>query len=524
MPSSSCSTVSQITDTQAPTQTSNPASALIQALHRDMDLTTEPEPSLFAESLESKIHNFLQGNSAFNAFDLGFPAHTGDNLSPVTGADTQDGTPVRDEGGGTPTQDEIMDKPAVAPFTPNTTIGETFETVHTAYQNNSQQNLKNLQQQSQSQPAVTQSGQVYQQHLYGNNEMSELAVTAPVAQYQQVSAQTGGLGESAPGSACSTQTGDPFQMMGDRGWYNDRYPEGNSLQLGDYTAIAPRGAEESNTPGLYPYQAEQAQQPHAMASQQGASASSGFFRNTLPPVPNIPPPPQVFENTHPVTSTAMMSQEPQLHTDIEEVGARVDSVISGMVVHDHQHKSMFHPDDSMYDCDQPRPPHPMDLHPHPDNLHYQERLEHYHNEPQHSDAHFGEDDSYPHPDNPYHRPPRTGSPPHRYPRIRGHLAPPVSSSEDPYFANDYHRRGPPPPRYAVRRPPPHFEMRHPGLRPPPRPPRLLHPLRPRGPPRAPFPQFHGPEPRLRGKRPGPIGRGNAGPMFAPKRPFPPPRY
>lgn len=500
-----------------------------------MDLTTEPESSLFSDSLESKIHNFLQGNSAFSAFDLGFHAHPvqgGDNLSPVTGADNQDGTPVRDEGGGTPTQDEIMDKPVVAPFTSNTnqtSIGETFETAVTAYQNSSQQNPNNPQQQAHLQPGVTQNGQLNQlpkQYPYGKHDMLEKGITAPVAHYQQT-AQTGGPapGERAPGSASSTQTVERFQMVNERGWYGDIYPDGNSQQLGGYNVTASVGAEEKKTSGLYPYQAEQTQQPKELVSQQGATASPGYFRSTLPPVPNFPPPPQGFENPPSTPSGAIIPQERQLRTDAEEViGARVDSVISGMVVHDHQHKSMFHPDDPLYDLDRPRPPHPPhpeDLRPHPDNLHYQEEPEHYHDELRHHDGLFFQDDPYHHPDEPYHRP---GSPPHHYPRIRGRLTPPLSPSEDPYFAHDYQRHGPPPPRYTLRRPPPHLEIRHPGLRPPHRPPHPAHHPHPRGPPRAPFPRFHGPEPRLRGKRPGPRGGGNAGPMFAPKRPFLPPRY
>lgn len=495
-----------------------------------MDLTTEPEPSLFSESLESKIHHFLHGNSAFNAFDLGFPAHPGqggENFSPITGADTQGGTPVRDEGGGTPTQDEIMDKPVVAPFTSNTnqtSVGKTFESAPTAYQKSSPQNLINSQQQAHLQPGVAQNGQLYQQYPYGKHDMSKQGITAPVAHYQQISAQPGGPvpGERAPGNASSTQAAERFQMVNERGWYGDMYPEGSSQQLGGYNVTAPRGAEENKTSELYPYQAEQTQQPQELASQQGATASPGYFRSTLPPVPNFPPPPQGFDNPPSSTSGAMIPQEQRLRTDREEViGARVDSVISGMVVHDHQHKSMFHPDDPLYDLDRPHPPHPEELHPHPDDLHYQEDPEHYHDELRQHDAMFFQDDAYHHPDDSYHRP---GSPQYHYPRVRGRLTPPLSPSGDPYFAHDYQRHGPRPPRHNLRRPPPHLEIRHPGLRPPLLPPHPAHLPHPRGPPRAPFPRFHGPEPRLRGKRPGPRGGGNAGPLFAPKRFFLPPRY
>ncbi|XP_076611302.1 regulation of nuclear pre-mRNA domain-containing protein 2a [Chaetodon auriga] len=531
-PSSSHSTARQNTSSQAPPQTSNPASALVQALHRDMDLTTEPEQSVSSESLESKIHNFLQGNSAFSAFDLGFSAHTvqgGDNLSPVTGADTQDGTPVRDEGGGTPTQDEIMDKAVVAPFTSSTaqsSVGETFKTTSVVYHNTSQQNPNNPQPQAHLQPGGAQNGQVYQPYPYGQHKMPQHGITAPVAHYQQISAQTGGPmpGERAPGSASSTQMVEGFQGVSERGWYGDIYPEGNSQQPSGYNVTVPGGVGDNTTSVLYPYQAEQTQQSQEMASQQGVATSPGYLRSALPPVPKLPPPPRGFDGPPPMTGGVMIPQEHQLppHADTREVvGARVDSVISGMVVHDHQHKSVFHPDDPLYDVDGPHPPHPDNLRPHPNDLRYQEDPERYRGELRHRDAPFFQNDAYHHQDESYYRP---GSPPHQYPRIRGRLTPPLSPPEDPYFAHDHQWHGPHPPHYAPRRPPPHLEIRHPGLRPPLRPPHPAHHPHPRGPPRAPFPRFHGPDPRLRGKRPGPRGGGNVGPMFAPKRPFLPPRY
>ncbi|XP_054462261.1 regulation of nuclear pre-mRNA domain-containing protein 2a [Anoplopoma fimbria] len=521
-PPSHISTVRQSTNSQAASQTSNPASALVQALHREMDLTTEQEPSLSSKSLESKIHNFLQGNPAFNAFGLGLstnPLPGGDNLSPVTGTDTQGGTPVRDEGGGTPTQDEIMDKHVlVHDHTNQSSVGETLKTAPPAYQNSSQQNRNNPQQPDHLQPCGARNGQVYQPYPYGKHKTPEHGITAPVAHYQQLSAQTGGPvpGERAPGSAGSTQTMGDFQRVGERGWYGDTYPEGNSQQPRGYNVTAPGGAGENNRSGLYPYQTENFQPPQELASQQGANTSPDFFRSNLPPVPKFPPPPRVFDAPNHATSGMMMPPEqpgPSAGTG-EGIGVGGDSVISGMVVHDHQHKSIFHPDDSLYDRDRPHPPHPEDFHPHPDDLRYQD-------ENHHRDAMFFQDDAYHHPEDPYYRP---GSPAHNFPRVRGRLTPPLSPSEDPYFTPDYQRHSPPPQHYTPRRPPPHFEIRHPGLRPQHRPPPPAHHPHPRGPPRAPFPRFHGPNPRLRGKRPGPRGGGNPGPMFPPKRPFPPPRY
>ncbi|XP_059206581.1 regulation of nuclear pre-mRNA domain-containing protein 2a [Centropristis striata] len=552
VPSPHSSSVKQSTGSQVPPRTSNPASALVQALHRDMDLSTETNTSFSSQSLESKIHNFLQGNPAFNAFNafgIGTstnPGAGGDNLSPVIGTDTQSGTPVRDEGGGTPTQDEIMDKPVVVPFTDTnqSLIGDTIKKAPVAYQNSN-----NPQQHAHGQPGVAQNGQVYQPYHYGEHKMSEQGITAPVAHYQQISAQTGGPvpGERAPGSASSAQTIEGFQGVSERGWYGDTYPEGNSQQPRGYKVTAPG---ENKTSGLYPYQTENFQEPQELPPQQGANTAPGYFTSGLPPVPKLPPPPNVFD-APPARPRSMMmppEQQPMQQPVPRELpGARGDSVISGMVVHDHQHKSMFHPDDSLYERDRlhpPQPSHPEDFHPHPDDLRYQDELHHH-------DPHFFEDDPYHHPDpDPYHR---TGSPPHHHPGVREHLPHPFSPSEDSYYGQDYQQHSPPPRPFAPRRqlPPPqpmrhpgprhpgprhpgpqhpgprHPGPQHPGPRPPHRPPHPAHhPHPPRGPPqRAPFPRFQqGPDPRLRAKRPGPRGGGNPGPMFPPKRPFLPPRY
>ncbi|XP_041665257.1 regulation of nuclear pre-mRNA domain-containing protein 2a [Cheilinus undulatus] len=512
VPSSLSSTVQQSTTSQPlPPETANPASALVQALHRDMDLIQEPEPSSSSQSLESKIHSFLQGNSAFSAFDVGFPLQSvqgGDNLSPVPGTDTQEGTPVRDEGGGTPTQDEIMD--LTAPFTSSanqssSSGGETFTTASVTYQSSSQQNPNLPQKQTHLQPGGAQNGQVYQPYLYGKQEMPEHGISAPVGHYQQISAQTGGPvpGDRAPGSASSTQTAEGFQTGSERSWYGDVYPEGNSKQPGGYDVPVPG---ENQTSGLYPYQTGENQKPPEF--QQGSATSSGFFTTPLPPVPKLPPHPRGFDLHPPATNSSVIPQErqPVLRPDPAAEGHRPrgDSIIGGMVVHDHQHKSLFQPNDGLYDRDRPHPPHTDELH--------------YRNDPQHHGPNFFQDH---HQEDPYYRP---GSPPHHYPRIRGRLTPPLSPAEDPYYDQEYqHHRPSFPPHYAPRRPPPphHPDSRHPGMRPQHRPPQP----HPRGPPRPPFPRFQrGPEPMLRGKRPAPRGGGNPGPMFMPKRPFPPPRY
>lgn len=488
----------------SPPQTSNPASALVQALHQDMDLTAEPEPSLLSESLESKIHNFLQGNSAFSAFDLGFhaPSLPGrDILSPVTGGDNQGGTPVRDEGGGTPTQDEIMDKPAAAAAKFSSTSNQTASKL---YQGSGPKNPNDP---LQLQPGPTPNGQLGQQFLYGKH-MSEQGAAAPVAHFQQLPAPAGGPvpGDRAPGDRAP-----------------GLYPEGNSQRFGPYHLAPPRGADENKAPGPYTYQPGQTQQHQEPAAQQGANPSFAFLGG-LPPVPNLPPPPQDFENPPHAAGGRMMPQEQPLRPDADAMsGAGMDSVIRGMVVHDHQHKSVFRSEESVpaqYDgAEQPRP----------DERHYQDEPDYFPGEHGYRDEQFFPGDSssfppHPHQDEAYQGP---GSPPRHFPRVRGRLPGPPPPPDDPYFAQDFQWRGPRPPRFPPRRAPPHPDMRPP--RPPHRPPfppqHLQHPPpHPRGPPRPPFARFQGPDFRMRLKRPDPRGMGPPGPMFGPKRPFLPPRY
>lgn len=509
-PSSSTSAVQQSVSPPADPETSNKASALVQALHRDMDLATETEQSCSSASLESKIHNFLQGNPLFSALDLKFPtnpAAEGDTFSPVAGTDNQDGTPVRDEGGGTPTQDEIMDKPAVVPFTSGVNqlaVDDVVKAASVLFENSPQQIPNNPLRQAHSLPGVAQNGQVFHTFPYGQQDSSEGGLTAPVAHYPVQTAGPGS-GDGAPGGASGTQTIESFKVGNEHSWFGDPYPEGSSLQPGGYNVLAPGGAGENNTSRLYPYQTEEKQKPQELL---GSTAVPSFFKNTLPPVPKLPPPPSGFEL--PPSSGVMMKPPEQEPVPSMNAGGMFDNraggIVSGMVVHDRQ----LLPDDSFQE------PHP----PHPDHLQYQEEPRHYHDEPGQHDDHFFHNEPYYPPNDPYFR---SGSPPSPYTRVRGHLTPPLSPSGDQFYSHDYQRHSlpPRPPSYAPRRPPPPREIRHPGPRPMHRPPHpALHPHA-RGPPRPPFPRFQGPDPRLRGKRPNLRGRG---PMFPPKRPYLPPRY
>ncbi|XP_061615495.1 regulation of nuclear pre-mRNA domain-containing protein 2a [Phyllopteryx taeniolatus] len=490
VPSSpSNATVKQSKTSQMVTE-NKPTTAPVQDVAKDMDLTAVTTQVVKPDSLESKIHNFLHGNPVFNCFDLGFAINQPnrvDNLSPVTGTDTQDGTPVRDEGGGTPTQDEVMDVPVGLPKSSSTNT-ETGMPALFAFHKNTSQNPENTNLQDHLQPGVAQNGQTYQPYQYSENSMS-----TPVEQYQP------GGGPATQGSAGSTQPVEDFQGMADHCWYGQQ-PTGYNVQ----------SPAKNLTTRPFEYQAEQTREP------QGFQQSSDFFRNILPPVPKLPPPPNVLP-TASVTSQAMTlpEQQPAPHADMGEPGQ--SRGLPRMVVHDHGHKSVFHPDESLYD-------HPEDQDSTLDNMHYPKDHEHYHDEiPPRPSPRF-QNSPYSRPEAPFYQ---RGSPRHNLPRGRGRFTSPSSpSSQDAFDSQDYQRQSPPRPHYAPRCPAPplRFEMRPPGPRPPQRVPRPAHPPFPRGPPRAPFPNFHGPDPRLRGKRPGPRGGLNPGPMFAPKRPFPPPWY
>ncbi|MEQ2180608.1 hypothetical protein GOODEAATRI_002965, partial [Goodea atripinnis] len=365
-------------NSQAAPKTSNKASALVQALHRDMDLSTDPEPFISSSSLESKIHSFLQGNPAFSAFDQSFPTNAsvrGERFSPVTGTDNQEGTPVRDEGGGTPTQDEIMDKAAAVPFGSSnnqSSVNEAAKTAPVAFENNKQKNPNNPQHPALLLQGFAQNGQIFQPFPFGKPEMLESGIPAPASHYQHVAMHPGGpaFGEGVPGSASSSQTVEGFQRANEQSWFGDAHPEGSSQQPSGYNMLVP-GVRENKATGLFPYQTEQTREHHEFVSQQGPSAASNFFRCSLPPVPKVPPPPPSFDP--PVTSPAGGLMNPPQQEAVHNtaagggVGGRGDSLISSMVVHDHQHTSSLHPDDLFHDPH--RPQQHQEFHPHPDDMH-----------------------------------------------------------------------------------------------------------------------------------------------------------
>lgn len=403
---------------------------------------TDTHPLALSDSLESKIHSFLQGNPAFSSFDLDFASTPVNAASPA-----QEGTPVRDEGGSTPTQDEVMDKTVVA-LNPNVaSVGETVGNVpqHT--------------------PAVP-NGQSYQPNPYSDQNTSQLGSAAPLANYQQVLAQ---IGDLPPGTAKNIT--NIVEKINKSGWFNAIYPEGSSQQ----SLNVPSGPLESTQPGLFPYQSEQ-------EPPEGADVTTGAYGNPLPPIPSMPPPHDYYNLPSAAPAPSVAGFVPEQPGPIAEPPPSVGHLRSGIIVHDHHHKSSFQPDEPQFE---PRAPEYIEERRYPEENVYHREL--YQEEP------YG--------------PPGFG------PRMRGRLTPPQSPQDNEYY--DYQHGAAQLPR---RPPPPHHpDMRPRGMRPPMRRPPPGH--HPRGQPRHPFPGVRGPEPWLRGKRPGPP-RGRGGPNFPPKRPFP----
>lgn len=428
--------LSQTVSSPAPMNLSTPDISPYQSPPQPEPATSAPtgtDPLSLSDSLESKIHNFLQGNPAFNTFDL-------DLATPANAASpAQEGTPVRDEGGSTPTQDEVMDKSVAAVNLNEPSIGET---------------VRNILQKT----PVVENGRPYQPRPYAGQNASQFESTAPVANYQHVLAQ---IGDLPPGTAKNIT--NIVEKINESGWFNAIYPEGSSQQ----SLNVPSGPLESTRPGQY----QPEQQPP-----EGANVSTAAYGTALPPHPGLPLPPGYYNPSAAVSSLASGVPEQQPEPSAEP-GSGVSSLLSGVIVHDHQHKSAFQSDERRFE---PHGPEYLD------------------------ERHYHEDEMY------YREHDREG--PGYGPRLRGRLTPPLSPQDNEYY--DYQHGAAP----LSRRPPtPHHpDMRLRGMRPPMRPPQAGHHLR--GQPRHPFPGARGREPWLRGKRPGP--RRGGGPNFPPKRPFP----
>uniref|UniRef100_A0A4W5R3N1 Regulation of nuclear pre-mRNA domain-containing protein 2 n=1 Tax=Hucho hucho TaxID=62062 RepID=A0A4W5R3N1_9TELE len=570
-PTPSAPTVGNTTTVLQAASLTQPTQPLDIGPHRGLVLEQEKEEKPSASSLESKIHSFLQVNPGFNAFNLGLTSETmqagGNDISPLAGTETQEGTPVRDEaGGGTPTLDEFLDAPGGAePFlakqgpvssggVPKQPDGSLSQSA-TAYHNQAWKDPNNPHVHLGLQPGAP-NGQGYHQLPYGGKE--EMHGIAPslresgLAHYQpittQVSAPT--LGEGLPSNTPGGPLAGPNADVSEGGWYGNPYPEGQALPPSNHHMAASWAGDGKNPMSeRYAYQGEgqtqpyQTKDPQTLLSQQGANPSS-FLTSPLPPIPQLPPPPfpgipappQEYQSPPAsviVRGVMVPMERPSPNPEMEDDRAGISALGGPVIISDHQHKSAFHPEGHPDDRHHPDDfhCHPDDLRRHPDDLRrHPDDLHHLDNFRQHPhDLHRHPDNRYYHPDDFHHLP---VDDPHYPYRVRERLTPPLSPSEDPYYYN-YPPRSPSPP-YG-HRPPlhPHMDLHHPDHMPlPPHPPhRPLHPVHqphlrglPWGPPR---PTLCGP--MLRGKRPGPPFGGHprggpGGPFFPPKRPHLPPRF
>ncbi|KAI4886858.1 hypothetical protein NFI96_021439 [Prochilodus magdalenae] len=514
-------------------------------------------------SLDSKIDNFLQVNPGLRGMNLGFPSVLSWPKavdSPSASTENLGGTPVRDESGATPTQDEVMDDPVVPPFlyqgrplqTPATSASNSAPPLESklsraTYTNDSWRD-KNMHG-SQVGTGSQNGGEIYQRDFTAKqdirNSLPSLAEgNAGPSQHVKsllpsVTASNNQLSENSEtverfGSV--TQGAKPYSVSGNTGasaglaadnWYGETYGDSQERRMASSEAYRRE-----------PCHSEEPRQELNLGS------PSDFFNSQLPPlppIPQLPPPPQDFlppgvkdpvEHLNPVDKLQTGSNVPEY---IAERPVSYD--YDERVPHEVQAKEPFHcpmnmsgprhhaapprfatpgpPNGPMVYNHRPRGPvhHQRPNMPH-GRLHPPCVVRGYHEgpsppQPQSEELYI---DPY------YNLPPRSSSP------TSFEAQPPPSSQSHGYHGED---RNLPPhhPEHGLRphlehRPPlPHpYRASRPGLFPPQR------PLRRPPPPHMPYssePQFQ------RAKRPGPpfAGPPRAGGVFyPPKRPFLPPRY
>ncbi|KAA0710135.1 Regulation of nuclear pre-mRNA domain-containing protein 2 [Triplophysa tibetana] len=479
-------------------------------------------------TLESKIDNFLQGNPALKGFNLGFPSvlalPKGTVDSPLASSDNLVGTPVRDEAGSTPTQDEIMDDPRPEQLMyqqgPSLSADAKSTLPLMSWQDPNSQSNSRLQR-----------GAEIHQNVRQAKKDSVLSLAEAEAKRHQLinnmlsTSNPSNQQSSSNNGEATTRPGQKHQEL-----------RQNSVNMGPNSELPMRN--------LYVDSYRDSQEQQALASSGGYGAepyrfkdlrqdfnAPSFFTTPLPPIPNLPPPPQDF--IAPVSSSRaggphVPLEEPYSQPEAGGIDGSYNQENSEYGEHFAQMEP-FHPHGDGPSRYAPAPHHvpkmpqnaPVDYnHQHPQRAPQQHpphrRLG---SPPPVRGYHEGLSPPQPVPDNPYfdsyyEHPPRSPSPQH-------YEAYPVSPRAHEYYPEDL------PPHYPEQRVPlPHLEHRpgpphpahlpHPGHYPPPRPLRRPPPV-----PYAHEPSFS------RGKRPGPPFGGPpraGGPFYPPKRPYLPPRY
>lgn len=504
-------------------------------------------------TLDSKIDGFLQGNPVLRGLNMGFPPvlpWTKAVDSPSTSTENLGGTPVRDESGATPTQDEVMDEPAVQPFlyqgrplqTASTTAASATPGVSglpmSTYANDSwqEQNRHGLQYG----PGSQHSGDHYQRDFTvkqdfpssglplietGRPQHVEPLLPSSMADKNQNSKKSSETLERITLTTSFSNTGAGNTSLANDGWYRDT-----------------RGLNQEQCANSESYKGK-----HLPKEHRHDANPPNFFNTPLPPpppIPQLPPPPQDF--LPPVVGGVKDPTEVTHIADNVQAGGDAPAFLSANPIsHDYDERFLSRipakePFNAHLNMQGPRhcavAPHPVRLGPQtgPVDFNHRPRL------PVHSQRHPGM---------PRPNPPST---------VQGYHethSPSRAPSEDSYLDPhcDAPARSPSPPLYSVEHPvSPHthtfypeeraLPVHHPEPRlrprlehrtPPPshhyRPPRPGHypPQRPLC--RPPLPHIPHPvePPFQRGKRHGPPFGGPSrppGPFYPPKRPFLPPRY
>uniref|UniRef100_A0A3B4CHL7 Regulation of nuclear pre-mRNA domain-containing protein 2 n=1 Tax=Pygocentrus nattereri TaxID=42514 RepID=A0A3B4CHL7_PYGNA len=496
-------------------------------------------------SLDSKIDNFLQVNPGLRGLNMGFPSvlpwpKAVD--SPLASTENLGGTPVRDESGATPTQDEVMDDPVAQQFVYKGGPLQTKLSVAT-YTNDSwqEQSIHH----SQFGPGAQNGGAIYQTDFTAKQDLRNSVLSpAEVGRSQPSSTPSNNQlstesSETVERIGSITQRAKPYPIIGNAGdnaglagdgWYGKTYGDGQEQRVANSEAYGRdpfRSAEPSQDPDV--------------------NSPSDFFNSQLPPlppIPQLPPPPQDFM---PPAGGGVKDPTERLDPANEmQAGGHVSEYVTENPVkyedyderipHQIQAKEPFHghmnvcgprlraaaprfgppgPQNGPLDYNhRPRGPVHHQRHPSmaPHRMNPPSAVRGYHeaNSPPHSQSEEPYVDPY------FNHPPHSHSP--RY--DAEHLPSPQSHG---YYAED----GDLPPRHPEHGLRPHLEHRppaphpyrapHPGHYPPQRP---LH--------RPPVPHMAYPgEPQFqRGKRHGPpfAGPRAGGVFYPPKRPFLPPRY
>ncbi|XP_051727973.1 regulation of nuclear pre-mRNA domain-containing protein 2a [Ctenopharyngodon idella] len=484
-------------------------------------------------TLDCKIDNLLQGNTGLKGFNLGFPSvlpwpkATVD--SPSASAENLGGTPVRDEAGATPTQDEIMDVPQTEPFP-----YQQGQTASTALDAKSTHQLPSWQvQNAHTDPqAHTEIHQKTEPNKDFRTSVLSLA-EAEAKRHQRIEAMRSSMSSNQQPLRDSVEATERSGVM--------------RQELRQNPVIHDVGPNPKLVEGSYAYRDNQEEQVLASSDTYNAEtylakeprqdlAAPNFFTTPLPPIPNLPPPPQDFM---PPASSLRASgpcatRNMQEHFSEAEQGG-VDSLCAPAnfdyerLSHEVPNKEPFHPlgDGASHSAHAPHhapkiPPNgPVDYnHQQPPRVPMQNppSIPHHRigDPPPVRGYHEAPSPSQPLPEDPYFDPyyehqPHSPSPPH----YDMHS---ISPHAPEYYPEEV------PPHYPERRAPPHMEHRplpphhmrppHPGHYPPPRP--LRRP-----------PPVHHEPPFQRGKRPGPPFGGPPrvrGPFYPPKRPYLPPHY